>query len=413
VLDAHCPDLAVCDETEVWDLTDKPYQLTTDLGVCPTGTLQVGPGVEVLTVKTMPKPDFMIEGTIDVNGAVGSPALFGSDAEVPAVGDWDGLELRGSSVATIANAEFNHGTYGLDVGGAAWATLHGVTARLNQTGLYIHGKGPPTVHAANCAFVGNTKYGVDLRRQYLYSNPELTITRSAIHSNQGTHDFYTYDFVDADTTSVWATDNWWGTTDTAQIAGRIFDRDDSTSSPRVRFRAFGAECDYALGRDRDRDGHADFLDNCPVVPNANQVDTDLDGMGDHCDPEFGIAPSSACDGFEDIVDGWLDVDEDGWGDPCDFHPLRFVSTPARPRFATHGTTTATRSSPRTRWSTTTWTWGSFAATATTWNLTPTSASAKSAAAASTTTATCWPTAPTPTACPSTPASCSRPRPNRC
>lgn len=106
--------------------------------------------------------------------------------------------------------------------------------------------------------------------------------------------------------------------------------------------------------DTDQDGVADNVDNCPDVPNASQLDTDGDGIGDACDALTdsdgdGVADdvdncpgtsagtpvdASGCplppsdtdsDGVADDVDNCpvtpnsdqLDTDGDGIGDACD------------------------------------------------------------------------------------------------
>ncbi len=57
--------------------------------------------------------------------------------------------------------------------------------------------------------------------------------------------------------------------------------------------------------DSDGDGVPDGTDNCPLIPNTNQVDTDVDGLGDVCDPD-------------NDQDGLDDVFETGFGGDIEF-----------------------------------------------------------------------------------------------
>jgi hypothetical protein len=98
-----------------------------------------------------------------------------------------------------------------------------------------------------------------------------------------------------------------------------------------------ADC---LVNDKDGDGVVDGLDNCPAQFNPKQADSDLDTVGDECDPDDDndktadgddcmpkddkVFPGNKeeCDGKDNncnfIVDeGFLDFDGDGWKDCVD------------------------------------------------------------------------------------------------
>ena len=95
----------------------------------------------------------------------------------------------------------------------------------------------------------------------------------------------------------------------------------SISGPRVLLSPAGVP-----GVDTDGDLVLDPFDNCPTTANADQQDTDGDGIGDACEPPS--PPDGDGDGIPDATDncpavanaGQQDADGDGLGDACDGTP---------------------------------------------------------------------------------------------
>ena len=86
---------------------------------------------------------------------------------------------------------------------------------------------------------------------------------------------------------------------------------------------------YGCDDDWDKDGVANTGDNCPLVDNPLQEDTDLDGLGDSCDlcwndPDNDIDSDGLCGDVDNCPgvanEGQEDPDEDNIGSACDNCP---------------------------------------------------------------------------------------------
>ena len=75
----------------------------------------------------------------------------------------------------------------------------------------------------------------------------------------------------------------------------------------------------ACDTDDDGDGDNDGSDNCPLIANADQLDTDSDGTGDACDTDDdGDGDNDGSDNCPLVSNAnQLDTDSDGTGDACD------------------------------------------------------------------------------------------------
>jgi hypothetical protein len=137
---------------------------------------------------------------------------------------------------------------------------------------------------------------------------------------------------DADGTIVSYAWSWAGGTASGPSPTVVFDRDTLVVTLTVTDDGGATATDQltiAVGEaDGDGDGVANSADNCPALANADQLDTDGDGLGDVCDDDIdgdGIANALDCDPLDDQV-GTATVDFAVAADDSDASGLTFTLT---------------------------------------------------------------------------------------
>lgn len=91
----------------------------------------------------------------------------------------------------------------------------------------------------------------------------------------------------------------------------------------------------ACEQDQDGDNYSDSLDNCPTIKNADQADLDKDGVGDVCDLDQdgdGANAGNDCNDRDKTLTTlrryYRDIDQDGIGDTGDYVEVCSLTAPS-------------------------------------------------------------------------------------
>ncbi|MEM7247488.1 MAG: right-handed parallel beta-helix repeat-containing protein [Acidobacteriota bacterium] len=143
--DPFCGDL-----TGTLPLAGSPHLATCDLRVPPGETLDVEAGV---TLRFTAGTTMTVQGSLNLNGALGSPVVFESDAGAPAPSDWVGLDVQGT--ATLRHAVIRHAE---DV--SVTGTLDARDARIEQGFQGVTALSGSSVDLADSVFADNVNQGL-------------------------------------------------------------------------------------------------------------------------------------------------------------------------------------------------------------------------------------------------------------
>ncbi|MBX3045706.1 MAG: right-handed parallel beta-helix repeat-containing protein [Anaerolineales bacterium] len=268
----------------------------------------------------------------------------------------NGIQVSGGAVALIEGNDIS----GNDYGNASWASTgillngagDGVEIRDNhihdnQTNIYAVASDDLTLenntisgsslyynvllyNLDGATVTGNTISDADNEGLVIYDADNVDVNGNTF-SNNGTGIYSVYatnvtinqNDITGNGVGVWnddvtvldATNNYWGCATGANTAGCDTTSGNVDTDPSLTNSIFFV--------DTDGDGVEDSLDNCPLVANADQADSDGNGVGDACEPPASVDTDG--DGIQDSLDNCplvanadqADSDGDGVGDACD------------------------------------------------------------------------------------------------
>ncbi|MEW5251350.1 FlgD immunoglobulin-like domain containing protein [Microbulbifer sp. 2201CG32-9] len=253
-------------ETLVWTPGDgTPYQLIGNLTIAEGATLWLQPGTRVDIAADY---KLLVQGELVVAGDEASPVVLkptaaACDGTNTWRQDWRGIEVLAAASASIEYAEIHCASKGVHFNGGDGAIRH---TRLlnNHAAVEMIATSPETAIAPELLAneIRGGFYGISVQRNSapligggneitrnyygLYAtgnnnqaqNPAPVVTGNSIDANTG-YNYYASSFGNAALTVLDATDNWWGTTNPAQIAAKIYDWSDSpTSAPVVNYSGY-------------------------------------------------------------------------------------------------------------------------------------------------------------------------------
>jgi len=221
---------------ETWTLAGSPYRLIDHLSVDAGITLTIEAGV---IAEAGYGYGLTVNGTLSATGTEALPITFTSYEREPQPGDWSGIEFT----ATGNNSVIDHCVIEYAQQGIACyvpdLTVIDSVVEDNNQGIYVGINAAPDISGVTA--VNNTQHGIavcgDLNP---LNNPAPQISGSNLFNN-GEYDLYACNFGDPAISTVTAAQNWWGTTDDAQIQTHIHDQLDDADAPVVDYSALAGE----------------------------------------------------------------------------------------------------------------------------------------------------------------------------
>nr|WP_320192686.1 right-handed parallel beta-helix repeat-containing protein [uncultured Desulfobacter sp.] len=195
-------------EDETWSGT---VAITGDVTVPEGTTLTIEPGTTIKFAALgddqsggadTSRAELLVNGILNAIGTEGSPIIFTSDADNPAVGDWTGIRVENTGSDGGLNLEYCKISYaggnGIYVSATESAQMdvnvsHCDIENVGNHGIYLYGNGSGTVLTGgidNCTMTATTGSGV---YAYAISSAamDLAVSQCSIES-PGTYGIYTY-----------------------------------------------------------------------------------------------------------------------------------------------------------------------------------------------------------------------------
>lgn len=237
--------------------TGLTHEVLSSVTVAAGATLTIEPGATLRFYTSTSA--LQVNGALLVQGSATNPVRFTSSGST-AKGSWQGLVLNaGSNGSLIENAVVEYAKDGISFLSGAGGTVRNTTVKNSSNagiyikdasplitgstlqgsiyGVYIERKSNPAIQDGN--LITSNSYGIYAKGvNQLGNDPMPVVTNNSIYSNT-TYNLYANSYYNANTVTLDATNNWWGTTDVPTIVSKMYDNIDmSTSAPIAQFVPF-------------------------------------------------------------------------------------------------------------------------------------------------------------------------------
>jgi parallel beta-helix repeat protein len=208
----------------IWDGSSEPltagttyhvlYGLTVPLGQ----TLDVPQGAELRVYGN--GAELRVGGTFNIAGTENSPVTFRSRYTSASNTSWRGIIAQPGSTIAVDHAVIKDAAYGIYFDNTD-GDVHHTRFENNDYGVFIKENSNPVITQGNV--FTNNDIAISASGNGLAGfNPNPLVNDNSIHDNN-LYNYATSAFYNASNTVLDATNNWWGTTDAAQIAQGLLD----------------------------------------------------------------------------------------------------------------------------------------------------------------------------------------------